>query len=150
MSTGDESEDIRQGETIEDQADVHQEQMEASGDARPSGKELRLELRKLTSHNLPGTAELIQPMTTTGTRPRVPTIASAKTKCEISMYKLQEEMDHLEDPSRAGLENSTLQQEFFSIKQAKRECEAAAKELMNAFAKAGSTAEVEEVNSELR
>ena len=148
MSTGDESEDIRQGEIIEDQAVVHQQQVEAAGDARSSRKELRVELQKLTSHNPPGTAELIQP-TTTGTRPRVPTIASAKTKYEIAMYKLQEEMDHLEDPSRSGIEDSTLQQEFISIKQAEKECEAAATELINAFAKAGSTAEIEELNSEL-
>ena len=119
MSTGDESEEIVPGETVEEQAVVHQEQTETSGDARPSGKELRVELRRLASRNPPGTAELIQPMTTTGTRPRIPTITSAKSKYEIAASNLQEKMDHLEDQSRSGMKDSILRNILASNKQRK-------------------------------
>lgn len=65
------------------------------------------------------------------------------------MDKLQEKMEHLEDPSTAGVEGSTIRREYISIKQSEKECEAAANDLRNAFTKTGSTAETEKLNTGL-
>ena len=105
------------------------------------------ELKSLSSHNQPGFNEGMA--SASGTRTRIPTIASAKARYEIAMDNLKEKLNHLEDPARRNMTGNMIRAEYNDIKQAEIEGELAANDLKRAFDKNGSTAESDEVDNQL-
>ena len=62
---------------------------------------------------------------------------------------MQERLDHLEDPARAGLSDPQLRGEYKNIQHKEAELLNAAEDLKKAYAKTGSANEIEQVRNDV-